>query len=114
MSIISRMRRQKAVWWQRLTPDQYGKFSYASPVEIDCRWDGCGKEFRNEMAEVQMSAATVYPDRVMAQGDMLQEGELEFETPIDPTGVITAHAIIKFETTPNLRNAETLYTALLS
>jgi hypothetical protein len=113
MSIIKRMRRQTAVWWARGVPDRYGKFSFSAPVEIKCRWDGSGSEFRNKGGQIEISAATVYPDRVLKIGDELMLGDLESDTPEDPSELKEAFEIMKFETTPNLKATEFLYTAYL-
>jgi len=114
MSIIKKMRKQKAVWWARLeTPDQYGAYSFAAPVEIDCRWDDSGTEFRNGVGQTEMSSATVYPDRVLHKGDKLKKGELESDTPDSPLDLLLAFEIQRFDETPNLKNTETLYTAYL-
>lgn len=113
MSIITRMRKQKAVYWKRLTADQYGRYTFATPVEIDCRWDDLGEESRDAEGQVIMSNATVYPDRVMYEGDKLKKGALESDTPDDPSELTDAHEIQRFAETPNLKNTETLYTAFL-
>ena len=114
MSVIRKMRKQKAVWWARLTPpDQFGRYSFAAPVEIDCRWDDSGTEFRNGEGQTEMSAATVYPDREMTIGDKLKKGEMESDTPDDPRSLRTAFEIKRFDQTPNFKATETLYTAYL-
>ena len=114
MSIIKKMRKQKAVWWERLEPDKYGSFAFAEPEEIDCRWDDSGREFRNSTGQTEMSGATVYPDRVLKVGDKLRKGEMETDEPLDPKNLKTAFEIKRFDQNPNLRATETLYTAYLT
>lgn len=113
MSIIKRMRKQKAVWWERLDPDRYGSYSFAEPVEISCRWDDSGSEYRTVKGQVEISQATVYPDRVLRQGDKLRKGPIETDEPLDPKTVANSFEVQRFEETPNLKNTETLYTAHL-
>lgn len=113
MSIIRRMRKQKAIWWDRLDPDKYGKFAYDAPLEIDCRWDDSSHEYRNEIGEKAFSQSTVYPDRVMKTGDKLKRGDIESDTPTDPTSVEGVYEIQRFEQIPNLRNTEILFIAHL-
>jgi len=113
MSIIKKMRKQKAVYWARLSADEYGVFAYDDPVQVDCRWDDMGVEFRNVEGEVQVSQSVVYVDRVMAIGDKLQRGEMDSTTPDSPAGLTTAFEIRRFDQNPNLRATETLYTAYL-
>jgi len=114
MSIIRRMRKQKAVWWARnAIPDKFGMFSFASPVEIDCRWDDNVSEIRDKLGQTIMSQATVYPDRILQEGDKLKKDEMESDTPDDPTELTNAFEVQRFEQIPNLRNTETLYIAHL-
>jgi len=114
MSIIRRMRRQKAVWWERLEPDRYGAFAFAEPIEIDCRWDDSGREFRNADGQTEMSGATVYPDRILKPGDRLRKGEMETDEPSDPKPLTNAFEVKRFDQNPNLRNTEVLFTAYLT
>jgi len=114
MSIIKKMRKQTAVWWARsASVDRFGKYTYDEPVEIKCRWDTKGVEFRDNKGQTVMSDSTVYPDRVLVVGDMLMEGDLESDTASDPTTETTAYEIKRFDKTPNIKNTETLYTAYL-
>lgn len=113
MSIIKRMRKQKAVYWKRLSADRFGKFSYDFPVEVECRWDDTNEEFRTPKMETRVSQSIVYPDREMFVGDMLKRGEMTVETYDDPTEDPDAFEIQAFAHTPNLRNTETLFTAYL-
>jgi len=107
------MRRMKAVWWARLEPDQYGKFSFDDPVEIKCRWEDKADEFRNSEGQMEASTATVYVDRIMKNGDKLKRGELDSETPDDPSDDLLAFEIQAFEQFPNFRCREIMYVAHL-
>lgn len=114
MSLIVRMRRQKAIYWQRdAVPDKYGRYSFASPVEIDCRWDDTSQEFLDPQGEVQLSRAVVYVDRVMSPGDRLMRGAIESDTPADPLTIRTAFEVRRFDQNPNLKATESLLTAFL-
>ena len=113
MSVIKRMRKQYAVWWERLPADRYGKFTWAEPVEVRCRWDDSGSEYRTMKGQVEISQATVYPDRIMRQGDKLRKGEMETDETLDPTTLDEAFEIQRFEQIPNFRNTETLFIAHL-
>lgn len=114
MSIIDRMRKQNAVHWRRMTPDKYGKFSFAVPVEIECRWDDCAEEFRDTLGNLLVSSAVVYPDRDMVVGDMLRFGEMGSDTPDDPTELTDAFEVKRFEKIPNLRATKFLRIARLT
>lgn len=113
MNIIRRMRRQKAVWWERGTPNEYGEFDYAGPLEIDCRWDDSAQEFRNTRGEKALSEAVVYVDRLMKIGDQLRKGEMESDTPVSPIGEQDTFEIQGFDQTPTLKADKTLFTAHL-
>ena len=115
MSIIKKMRKQKAVWWQRSAlPDQYGTYSYAAPIEIDCRWDDTTQEYRHPKGQVEMSNAVVYVDREMAVGDMLMKGEWESDTPDNPLELDSGvFEIQRFDNNPNIKATEFLLTAFL-
>lgn len=64
--------------------------------------------------QMSMSEATVYPDRILALGDKLSKGEMDSNTLDDPTTLLVAFEIRRFDQTPNLRATETLYTAHLT
>lgn len=113
MSIIRRMRKQTAVYWQRQTADAYGRFSFAAPVEISCRWDDYNGEVVNAQGQVFESIATVYVDRDMNIGDRLMLGDLESDTPSDPMLATTSFEIRRMEKIGNFRVTEFLRIAYL-
>jgi len=115
MSIITKMRKQKALWWKRLEANEYGRYSYDAPVEIDCRWDDVADLGRKPSppSEKIASSTVVYVDRVMTPGDKLREGGLESSTESDPENDEGALVIERFVVTPNLKATESLYTAYL-
>tara|TARA_A100000171_G_scaffold53079_1_gene76363 strand:- start:43868 stop:44191 length:324 start_codon:yes stop_codon:yes gene_type:complete len=107
------MRKQTAVYWRRTTADRYGSFSYATPLEISCRWEDRVEEVTTALNEKKLARSVVYVDRVMYPGDKLMLGEQESDTPDDPDALPGAYEIMRFDQLPNLRNTETLYTAYL-
>lgn len=115
MSLITEMRLQKAVWWKRsASPDEFGRYNFAEPVEIDCRWVDARGQFRNAKGEAQDSRAVIYVDREMDVGDMLKKGEMDTgTTPLDPSNDGLAYPIIFFGDTPDFDNLEHLYTVHL-
>ena len=114
MSIIKKMRRQKAVWWARsAAPDAYGAFTFSAPVEIDCRWDDQAVEFMDGKGQNLVSNSVVYPDRILSVGDRLRRGSLGGGLPGDPLTLTDTFSIKRFDQTPNFKATETLYTAYL-
>ena len=114
MGIITTMRRQKAVYWAYLSVDTYGRPTWSAPVEIDCRWEDVNEEFLDEHSERQISMSKVYVDRDMKVGSVLMLGELDSGVDEDnPKDNDNAWEIRRFERLPNLKNTETLRTAIL-
>lgn len=113
MSFIQRMRRQKAVWWQRLALDRYGRYTYAEPVEVKCRWEDVSTEYLGANGEKLVSRAVVYVDRVMSLGDRLWKGVLDSTTPDNPMSLSNAYEVKQFEQLPDLKNRQVLLTARL-
>lgn len=114
MSLITDMRKQVAVWWSRsATPDNFGSYTFAGPVEIACRWVDQIGEFRNARAEALNSKAVVYVDREMKVGDMLAKHELDTNTPLEPLPEYGALPIVAWGDTPDFDNREHLLTAYL-
>jgi len=114
VSLIKRMRRQKAVLWVRSeSPNDFGKFSFDSPIEIKCRWDDKIGQFKNKEGQTFSSLAVVYVDRDVKIGDKLKKGTLDSQTQSDPTKDQNAYEVKAVENIPNLRNTETLRIARL-
>jgi len=113
MSIISSMRRQKAVFWARQGNDKFGAPSFQEPVEIDCRWEDGVAVMEDAEGTALTFNAVVYVDRPMKIGDVLRLGELESGDAEDPAQDPEAKTIQRFRVTPNIRNSENLYRAYL-
>lgn len=113
MSIINRMRKQKAVWWEAMGSNQFGVPGFAQPVEVDCRWEDTIEEFLDAEGNRQLSRSIVYVDRVMRVTDRLFLGTIEDLDSGVTTPPENAFAIRKFDRLPNLRNTQTLLTAYL-
>lgn len=114
MSIIVKMRKQKAVYWDRSGVDNFGAPAFAVGVEIDCRWEDGLVQAINDKGEQITAKSTVYVDREMKVGDMLWLGELADITDADnPRNNEGAWEIKSFNKLPNLKNTETLLTAYL-
>ena len=122
MSLISRMRKQTAVYWALLGADSagvvdyddYGQPQYTDPVEIACRWEEVTVEFLDAQGTRQISNASVYVDRDVDLGGVLMLGELTDITDDDiPKENDNAWEIRRYEKMPNLRNTEFLRTVYL-
>lgn len=116
MSIITRMRRQTAVYWAPSSPVKYndeGKMELEDPVEIKCRW-----EEKVNMKQVPegiktVASGTVYVDRDMKEGGLLKLCALEDLIEADPRDETDARAVLAFTKTPNLKATEFLRIAFI-
>ena len=115
MSLITRMRKQTAVYWaQAAARDDDGQLTFAAPVEIDCRWDDEAQEFIDSEGRKVVSRSIVYVDRVMIVGDMLYLGTLaSLSGETDPRNVATAYKIRGWARNPDIKANEFLLTAKL-
>jgi len=114
MSIITRMRKQTAVYWAYTSTDEYGVKQVGSPVLIKCRWEDKSEEFLDSHGERQMSNAVVYVDRDTPIGGILMLGVLADIT--DSTNIKEndgAWEIRKFDKLPTFKATEFLRTACL-
>lgn len=64
-----------ATYWGPGTPDGLGGFTWPAPVLITCRWEQKRELFRNDQGDDTVSAAVVFPDRDLAVGGYLAEGD---------------------------------------
>lgn len=113
MGIISKMRKQKAVYWSFASIDAFGDKQYDSAIEISCRWEDISQEYIDAQGEKKISNSIVYVDRDMSVGDLLMLGDLEdidnsaFDSnnPLDNNGV---WEIKKSSKVPDLKAKEFL------
>jgi len=121
MSIITRMLKQKAVYWPPGSEetggrdyDDYGKPVYAQPVEIDCRWEDVNEEFVQASGERVAAQCVVYTDRDVRIRGVLMLGTLpDVLDSLNPKANPNAWEIRRFDKIPNLRNTEILRKAYL-
>jgi hypothetical protein len=118
MGVITRMRKQTAVYWKRTGTDRYGKETYEDPVEIDCRWDTQYAAIESAVGEEMGAADAVYPDRLVYLGDLLWRGTIDEWDALgidDPllASPFPAKPVRNVQITPTFRNTENLYTVRL-
>lgn len=113
MSIITRMRRQQAVYWALAGTDADGQPTWETPVQISVRWEDKAHEVGDKEGERQEPMGKVYVDRDVTIGGYLLKGPITSSLNSDPRAA-GAYRIESFEQLPNLRATETLRTALLS
>ena len=115
MSLIVRMRKQKAVLWGNPVADGNGDWTFDQPVEIDCRWEDTQKLFTDKDGKLSVSQAKVYIDRDIVTGSYLMLGTLVM-LPSDasnPKRINGTYEVRSFSKLPNLKATEFLRTATL-
>lgn len=122
MGIITRMRKQQAVWWPLKSAesaandyDRFGQPQFADPVQLDdlVRWEDVTEEFIASDGTTQLSRAKVFVGRDMQPGDVIMLGLLASITKVIPKENVGAWEIRRFEKLPNLKATEFLRTAIL-
>lgn len=111
MSLITRMRRQVALYWAPKGNDLFNSDTFDEPIEIACRWEDTQKEIIAANGEKKLTSAIVYVDRELKVGGVLakRDGTENQHTPDKNT----RQRIVAFGSMPNLRNTESLLTAYL-
>lgn len=77
MSFITRILREKAVYWPYEGVDDFGQDKFGFPVEINCRWSQKSELYLNATGEEVVSNAVVMVDRKLVLGSLLWHGKLE-------------------------------------
>lgn len=112
MGIITRMRKQDAVYWPISSVDNYGQPVLGTPVQIRCRWEDRNEEFVDVNGTQLLSSAVVYVDRDVVPGGVLMLGTLADITDADnPKENDNAYEIRRFDNLPDIRAKEFLKTA---
>ncbi len=114
MSLITRMKKQTCVHWPRIGTDNRGRAVWGTPTERSCRWEDVNEKYTALNGEDLTSRAMVYVDGVKV-GDVLMLGTLDASglNPTDPLRNEKAWEIKRYDSLPNVRNNEVLYTAYL-
>lgn len=106
---------QTAVYWAKGAPDGYGGHSWASPVEVACRWVDQNVKYTDPAGEEKVSKARVLVNQVMYVGDVLYLGTLvDLPTPTStPDAVSGSHEIKQFQNIPDLTASSFVRRAVL-
>jgi hypothetical protein len=76
--------KQKAVYWALNGYDRFGKVSYATPIEISCKWENLKEQFIDPNGDRQISNAKLIVDRDLEIKGKLKQGELDSTIENDP------------------------------
>lgn len=83
MSLLDRMRKQWAVYWEYDSQDRNGKDTYKDPIAVKVRWEDKSEQDFLPSGQMVMVKSTVYVDRDMPLGGILWLGLL-VDTPSIP------------------------------
>ena len=97
---------QKAIWWASDDHDEFGKPSYATPVEIDCRWEDEREEFINANGDQIISNSKLIVDRDMNEKDRLKLGELDSTVDNDPYVETGTWEVLRFAAHPDTKGVK--------
>lgn len=104
-----RVLRDDAVYWAASTPDGTGDYTYASPVQIKCRWEKKQELFLAGDGQEHRSRAVVYTDRDLALEGFLFLGTLDdISSAATPDVESDAFRIRGYETINNMRGDKTI------
>lgn len=128
MGIISKMRKQNAIYWPPSTFDDYGHPVSAPFVELvlvpgvgnfRVRWEDKSEQYLDAIGTTRTSSSVVYVPRLpdgteVAVGGFLWLGDAaDLTDPLAPSGNPGASEIKRFEKLPNLKNSQQLRTVML-
>lgn len=113
-----RMRfRQTAVYWAPNGADQYGRFTYAAPVEFTnaVRWEDGVSETIDGSGNTVLSGASVFTPRTVVVGGLLYLGKLADTVgwPANPKEGFRAREILSIERVPDIKGNITLTVAMV-
>ena len=127
MGIITKMRRQDAIYWPPGTAGAYGAPTHGALVELvrtadgnyQVRWEDKSDEFIAADGTTTTSSAVVYVPPLPGGGEVALGGYLwlgaraDLADEADPKANPGAHEVRRVDMLPNLRATETLRTAYL-
>lgn len=103
ISFIEKVCTQTAVLWSYQGSDGYGGMSFASPIEIKCRWEETAKILEdNDKKEFVSKAQILIPQKYsFKEQDFLYLGTLiSIQSAADPKSVEKAYEVVIKETIP--------------
>ncbi len=104
IGVVVRVMRQTAVYWAPLPVNDFGRRTFATPVEIACRWEDVQEEFLNAEGGRELSRAKLMVDRDLLVGGMLRLGVLADVADVDaPQSTTGAWGIRQFGKMPNFK-----------
>ena len=105
MSFLTENLNQTVVYWGSPTPDGYGGFTFASPIELFARWEDKTELFINNTGQESKSLAVVFVSQDVEIAGWLFLGEIsDIDSGLSdmPYKIDGARQIRGFKKIPNL------------
>ena len=112
-SFLTKIRKQKAIYWAKTGDDGFGGTTFAAPADVDCRWSDVSEKYVDDTGVERVSVSSVIVDQTMITGGYLKLDELDSATPDSPIGVVGASPIRKFMIVPDIKNTVNYMKAIL-
>lgn len=101
MSLVTEFLLQTAVYWAPGKRDAHGQPTFATPVEIACRWEDEMEQIVKADGSLTVSASKVFVDADLKVGGMMLLASLaSLADPSDPNAFEDATTIMNFGKTP--------------
>lgn len=114
MSLLTRMLRQKCVYWELDGYGPDGQPTFKPPIEIKCRWEDAHENFVDPQGNDIVSNSIVYTAIDIKPQSMLWLGNLaDLTSQTVPSDNEGAYAVRKFEKIPDLKAKKFLRIAVL-
>jgi hypothetical protein len=127
MGIISKMRKQNAIYWPPAGVDDFGRESHGTPIELTLadgvnsrvRWEDKIEEFVDAEGTTQQSNAVVYVPALPGGGEVRTGGHLwlgdraDLTDEANPENNEGAYPVRRMDKLPNLKATEYLRTVYL-
>jgi hypothetical protein len=127
MGLISRMRKQNAIYWPPAGVDDFGRVTTSEPIELTLaggvnnrvRWEDQVEEFKDGEGTLQASNAVVYVGQLPGGGEVAVGGFLwlgdraDLTDEANPLNNEGAYPVRRVDKLPNLKASEFLRTVYL-
>ncbi len=107
ISFIKSVCVQTAVYWGNPKPDGYGGQTFATPIEIKCRWDDVNELFINKDGEEKTSSAKVLVTQDLDKNGWLFLGALaDLDSSMTPENMDDVYRIMKIQKTSLFKSTD--------
>lgn len=103
MNFLTNLLKQKAVYWASPVADGFGGYTFASPIEILCRWESGNELMVSGAGEEIVNRAKVFVLQDLLENGYLYEGPLsdfEGQDTSNPKAINRAFKIQRFDKIP--------------